>query len=120
MSKTKRAVRLAILGTGRMADFHAERFPRGSRLQDSGCSGCGPGSCQAFCKKHGIPASYTSLEEVLARADIDAVSNVTPDAFHAPLSIKCLQAGKHVLCEKPLALNYGDARRMVAVAVRAV
>ena len=51
-----------------------------------------------------------------ARPDIDGVSNVTPDAFHAPLSIKCLQAGEHILCEKPLALNYADARRMVAVA----
>ena len=49
---------------------------------------------EAFCKKHGIPTAYTNLEEVLARADIDAVSNVTPDAFHAPLSIRCLQGGQ--------------------------
>ena len=116
MSKSKRAVRLAILGTGRMGDFHAERFQEVSDCKIVAAVDVDRARTEAFCKKHGIPTAYTSLEEVLARADIDAVSNVTPDAFHAPLSIKCLQAGKHVLCEKPLALNHADARRMVAVA----
>jgi predicted dehydrogenase len=116
MRKSKRAVRLALLGTGRMGDFHAERFQEVSDCEIVAAVDVDQARTEAFCKKHGIPTAYTSLEEVLARADIDAVSNVTPDAFHAPLSIKCLQAGKHVLCEKPLALNYADARRMVAVA----
>ena len=116
MSKTKKVVRLAILGTGRMADFHAERFREVPSCQMLAAVDVDRARAEAFCKKHGIPVAYTDLEEVLARPDIDGVSNVTPDAFHAPLSIKCLQAGKHVLCEKPLALNYADARRMVAVA----
>jgi predicted dehydrogenase len=116
MSKTKRVVRLALLGTGRMADFHAERFREVANCQIVAAVDVDQARADAFCKQHGIPAAYTSLEDVLARTDIDAVSNVTPDAFHAALSIKCLQAGKHVLCEKPLALNYADARRMVAVA----
>jgi predicted dehydrogenase len=116
MSRTKRVVRLAILGTGRMADIHAERFQEIADCQILAAVDVDQARADAFCKKHGIPTAYTSLEEVLARADIDAISNVTPDAFHAPLSIKCLQAGKHVMCEKPLALNYPDARRMVAVA----
>jgi predicted dehydrogenase len=116
MSKTKKVVRLALLGTGRMADFHAERFREVPNCQMVAAVDVDQAGAQAFCKKHGIPVAYTDVEEVLARPDIDGVSNVTPDAFHAPLSIKCLQAGKHVLCEKPLALNYADARRMVAVA----
>jgi predicted dehydrogenase len=116
MSKTKRVVRLALLGTGRMADFHAERFREVANCQILAAVDVDQARADAFCKQHGIPAAYTSLEDVLARPDIDAVSNVTPDAFHAALSIKCLQAGKHVLCEKPLALNYADARRMVAIA----
>src|SRR5262245_20340140 len=116
MSKTKKVVRLALLGTGRMADFHAERFREVPNCQMVAAVDVDQARAQAFCEKHGIPVAYTDVEEVLARPDIDGVSNVTPDAFHAPLSIKCLQAGKHVLCEKPLALNYADARRMVAVA----
>ncbi|HEY5954465.1 MAG TPA: Gfo/Idh/MocA family oxidoreductase [Terrimicrobiaceae bacterium] len=116
MSKSKRVVRLAILGTGRMADYHAQRFQEVPNCQLVAAVDVDRTRAEAFCKKHGIPTAYTNLDEVLARADIDAVSNVTPDAFHAPLSIRSLQAGKHVLCEKPLALNYPDARRMVAVA----
>jgi predicted dehydrogenase len=118
MSRTKRVVRLAILGTGRMADFHAERFREVANCQILAAVDVDQARVAAFCEKHGIPSAYTNLEDVLARADIDGVSNVTPDAFHAPLSIKCLEAGKHVLCEKPLALNHVDARRMVAVADR--
>jgi predicted dehydrogenase len=74
----------------------------------------------AFCAAHGIPAGYATVDGLLA-SDIgfDAVSIVTPDAFHAPLSIQCALAGKHVLCEKPLALNFADTRRMVAAARRA-
>jgi len=120
MSKTsKKIVRLAILGTGRMAGYHAERFQEVKNCEIVAAVDVDRTRAEAFCKKHGIPGSYTSLEEVLARGDIDAVSNVTPDAFHAALSIKCLKAGKHVLCEKPLALNYPDALRMVTVARKA-
>ena len=119
MIKSKKVVRLAILGTGRMADYHAERFREVANCQILAAVDVDRTRAEAFCKKHGIATAYTNLEDVLARADIDAVSNVTPDGFHAPLSIKCLKAGKHVLCEKPLALNYPDARRMVAVAQKA-
>ena len=62
---------------------------------------------------------YSTVEELLRQDEIDAVSNVTPDAFHAPLSIQCVKAGKHVLCEKPLALSYPDALRMVNAARKA-
>jgi predicted dehydrogenase len=119
MIKSKKVVRLAILGTGRMADYHAERFREVANCQILAAVDVDRTRAEAFCKKHGIPTAYTNLEDVLARTDIDAVSNVTPDGFHAPLSIKCLKAGKHVLCEKPLALNYPDARRMVSVAQKA-
>jgi predicted dehydrogenase len=120
MSKTsKKTVRLALLGTGRMGGFHAERFQEIKNCQIVAAVDVDPAHTDAFCKKHGIPASYPSLEELLAHGDFDAVSNVTPDAFHAPLSLQCLKAGKHVLCEKPLALNYPDAVRMVAAARKA-
>jgi predicted dehydrogenase len=116
MSKSKKIVRLAILGTGRMADYHAQRFHKAGGCQIVAAVDVDRARAEAFCKKHGIADAYTSLDDVLTREDVDAVTNVTPDGFHAPLSIKCLKAGKHVMCEKPLALNYPDARRMVAVA----
>ena len=94
---SKKTVRLAILGTGRMADYHAERFQKIKNIQIVAAVDVDATRAKAFCDKHGIPASYPNVEELLRHPEIDAVSNVTPDAFHAPLSIQCLKAGKHVL-----------------------
>ncbi len=52
-----------------------------------------------------IPTSYGSYEELLANPDIDAIYNPLPNHLHVPLSVQALQAGKHVLCEKPLGLD---------------
>src|SRR5690606_29326521 len=118
-SKTSPIVRLAIIGTGGMANTHAKRFAeiRGCRLVAA--IDVDRARAEKFAAEHKIPAVFTSVAEALAGAEFDAVSIVTPDAFHAALSIQCLKAGKHVLCEKPLALNHADAKRMVAAAKKA-
>ena len=72
-----------------------------------------------FAESHSIPQTFDSVESLLAANCIDAVSIVTPDPFHALLSIQCLKAKLHVLCEKPLALSHHDAMRMVEAAKRA-
>ncbi len=114
-------VRVAIVGTGGMANRHAELYRQipGVELV-AGCD-VDPARAEAFCAKHGIPAAgaYTDFARLLEDCPCDAVSNVTPDAFHAPLSIQALQAGKHVLCEKPLGLDHAETRRMVAAAEQA-
>ena len=119
MARSKKTVRVGIIGTGGMANVHAERFREIAGCQLVAACDVDAGRAKAFAEKHGIPKVFTSAEALLAESDCDAVTIVTPDAFHAPVALLCLKAGKHVLCEKPLALNHQDAKKMVAAAKRA-
>ncbi len=66
--------------------------------------------------RFGIKRRYTSYEEMLDREKLDVVSVATPNYLHAPMTIRALEAGCHVLCEKPMAVNAGEAERMRAKA----
>jgi predicted dehydrogenase len=111
-------IRLAIIGTGGMANAHAKAF--------QGIKGCTlVAACdvysdrvEPFARKYRIPEVYTDVDDLLESSEIDAVANVTPDAFHASISLKVIAKGKHILCEKPLATNYPDAKKMAEAARR--
>ncbi|MCX6938078.1 MAG: Gfo/Idh/MocA family oxidoreductase [Verrucomicrobia bacterium] len=113
-------VRVAIVGTGSMAAQHVRLYKQiPGVILVAGCD-VDRARVTAFCAEHGIPAAgaYTDLATLLRECPCDAISNVTPDAFHCALSIQALKAGKHVLCEKPLGLDHTETRRMVAAAKR--
>ncbi len=116
---TPSAVRLALIGTGGMANWHAENFTKIRGCKMVAACDVDRERAAAFAKKHGIEKAFSDVGELLAAGGFDAVSIVTPDVFHAPVSLACLRAGKHVLCEKPLALNYADARKMTLAAKKA-
>ncbi len=71
---------------------------------------------QAAAAQLGIPKAYGSYEELLADPEIDAIYNPLPNHLHVPWSIKALQAGKHVLCEKPIALTSAEGQTLIDVA----
>ncbi|MBI5725668.1 MAG: Gfo/Idh/MocA family oxidoreductase [Planctomycetes bacterium] len=111
-------IKIAIVGTGGMANAHANEFKKIKGCQLVAACDVVRKQAEDFAAKHGIPAVYGDFGKLLAETDCDAVSNVTPDAFHASLSLKAIAAGRHVLCEKPLAVNYADARKMADAARR--
>ena len=67
----------------------------------------------------GIPKAYGAYEELLADPDIDAIYNPLPNHLHVPWSIKAAEAGKHVLCEKPISLTSAECRDLIAARDRA-
>jgi predicted dehydrogenase len=112
-------IRLLILGTGGMANTHAEAFAAIPGVALVAGVDTRPEPLAAFCAKHGIPRGFASLDAALAWGEFDAVANVTPDAAHCPTTLPLLAAGKHVLCEKPLATQAADAEAMHRAAERA-
>ncbi len=112
-------VRLLILGTGGMANNHAEKFKEIEGVSLVGGIDTRPEQLAAFCDKHGIPNRFASIDEALAWGQFDAVTNVTPDAAHYATTLPFLAAGKHVLCEKPLATSEAQAEAMAAAAAKA-
>ncbi len=114
-----RPLRLLILGTGGMAANHAEHFRKIPGVQLVGGVDTRPDPLAAFCDRFAIPHRFTSLDDALAWGAFDAVTNVTPDAAHYLTTLPLLAAGKHVLCEKPLATNAAHAQEMAEAAARA-
>jgi predicted dehydrogenase len=109
-------IRVLIVGTGGMARNHAEAYAEIDGV--TVVAGVDPRAAQlrAFQDEFDIPHGFASVEEAIAWGAFDAVSNVTPDAIHHRTTLPLLAAGKHVLCEKPLAANYADAREMADAA----
>lgn len=70
-------------------------------------------AAEVFAQECGIPRAYGSYQELLEQPDIDILYNPTPNHLHVPLSIQALEHGKHVLCEKPIALTTGELEQLV-------
>lgn len=77
-----------------------------------------PAKAKSAAQKLGIPKAYGSYEELLADPGIEAIYNPLPNHLHVPWSIRALQAGKHVLCEKPIGLSSAEGQELVDAARR--
>jgi 1,5-anhydro-D-fructose reductase (1,5-anhydro-D-mannitol-forming) len=113
-------VRFAILGFGR----HAVRrllpaFARSEQAVVAGMWRRDRVAAQADCREHAIPHCFATAEELCASPEVDVVLITSPDAMHKADTLLALRHGKAVLCEKPLAMNAGEAEEMVAAAERA-
>jgi predicted dehydrogenase len=107
-------LRVGIIGAGWAGETHLKAFaeqgctivavadPRADRLRE-------------LAARYNV-ATYTDFADLLARDDIDIVSVATPNSLHMPATVAALNSGRHVLCEKPLALNPAEAQQMVNAA----
>src|ERR1051326_2562341 len=77
-----------------------------------------PQRAKAFASKHQIPKVFASYDELLADSDLDAVYIPLPNGLHHAWTLKALEAGKHILCEKPFASNAAEAEQMAEAASR--
>lgn len=108
-----------ILGTGGMANHHATHFAKIVGVEIVACVDVSNERVAAFAKKHKIKHNFASLDEALAWGAFDACTNVTPDKAHFATTMALIAAGKHVLCEKPLATDYASALSMTEAAENA-
>src|SRR5688572_29892315 len=77
------------------------------------------GALERATKQTGISATYTDYRELLQREDVHAVVIATPNHIHAPIGLAAISAGKHVLCEKPIAMDFPESTQMLRAAEKA-
>src|SRR5438105_11808769 len=116
---SERRVRVGVVGAGRFAEeCHVpgvQAHPRGDVVA---LCARNRERATAMAARLSVPEVCTDYRELIARPDVDAITVATPDALHLPVAVAALDAGKHVFCEKPLAMNVAEARTMVEVAAR--
>jgi predicted dehydrogenase len=110
-------LRIGILGTGRIARVFAAEVQSSLKLELAVASRDAR-QARSFADDFGIARAHQGYEALLADNEIDAVYNALPSSLHAPWSIRAAEAGKHVLCEKPLAASAAEVRAMFVAAER--
>ncbi|WBQ07594.1 Gfo/Idh/MocA family protein [Kribbella sp. CA-293567] len=117
MSNAARKLRVGIVGGGFMGRVHGRSaLVAGARIV--GAVGSSPERAEAAAQAAGAERGFATLDELLA-ADIDLVHVCTPNNTHLPVTLQALEAGKHVICEKPLAASAQDATGLLAAALEA-
>jgi predicted dehydrogenase len=113
-----RRVKTAVIGAGFMGKVHSEAIRRVGHVDIAAVVAANAAEAAAFGQSIGVERTTGDYKEILADPTIEAVHVCTPNALHYPLSKAALEAGKAVLCEKPLAMSAAEAQDMVNLAER--
>lgn len=111
-------VRIGLLGSGFVSNFYMLGLKDLSGWEIPVVASPNAEHARRFAQKWGIPESTTDIDGVIARSDLDLIVLGVPNYVHRDLAIRCAQAGKHVVCTKPLARSAAEAKEMLD-AVRA-
>lgn len=119
MNKTSSGpLRLGILGCAQIARQFARDVSGSPRVELAAVASRDADKARTFAAEYGLPRAHGSYEALLRDKGIDAVYIPLPNSLHADWAVACARAGKHVLCEKPLAMNRDEAQRMFDAARR--
>jgi predicted dehydrogenase len=110
---------VGVLGTGIIIrDFHMLTLQNNPHIQVVAAGNLHPESLERLVKRFDIPKAYTDFADMACDPEIDAVVIGLPNYLHAPVTIQMLEAGKHVLCEKPMAMSVIEAEQMIGASQR--
>jgi len=112
-------IRFGLIGAGQIAWYSASDINQHPHGRVVAATDTNPERLHKLCHERGIPKACETAEAVFDDPEVDAVYIAVPNKFHAPLALQALQAGKHVILEKPFAMNAGEAREVIAAAERA-
>jgi len=111
-------IKIGIIGAGGMAKVHITGF-RAAGAEVVAIADVNANAAANCAAQHSVARHYRSAAEMLSVEELDAVSIITPNKFHKPLTLQALAAGKHVYCEKPPALTAVEAQAMATAAAKA-
>jgi len=112
-------IRIGIVGTGRMAGRHAKRFGAIRGVKLAACCDIDEGKAEEYAARYKIPSVWRDFRAMLREEKLDAVSIVTPDNAHGEVALEAAKRGLHIFCEKPLATDVPEGRRMLRAVERA-
>jgi predicted dehydrogenase len=117
--RARRTLAWGILGTGKIARTLAEAIKASTSGHLAAVGSRSTAAASTFAQEFGIPRAFGSYAEVLACKEVDIVYISLPNHLHAEWTIRCAEAGKHILCEKPFTVNRAEAERAIEVVRRA-
>ncbi len=109
-------LKIGIIGCGNIANCHAGGYKSCPDAEIIACCDIDRAKAEAFAKHYGIPNYYSSCDEMLAAHSFDGVSVCTWNSAHMECTVKALESGANVICEKPMAMNAEQAKIMKATA----
>ena len=111
-------VRVGIVGLGLVSSSHLKGYRTHARAEVVACCDLDRERAEQFARAHGIAQVYTSYQEMLESAELDAVDIGTPTYLHAPMTLAAAEAGVHIHCEKPFCRNVGEGLKACRAARR--
>lgn len=113
-----RKIGYCIIGLGRIADHHMRGIAQSSTSRIAGLVSGHPDKAERIAAQYGVPTNsiyrYENIEQIRENKDIDAVIVCLPNSMHAEYTIRSAKSGKHVLCEKPMAISVAECEQMIS------